>query len=276
MPELPEVETVARGLRSQLPGRRLQEVTILCAAIFRGDPASLEAVRGARVAAVERAGKYLILTLAASAPWQLMFHLGMTGQLRLQPPGTPPQTHIHARLTFSGGLDLVFRDPRRFGKIALALAPSPASGLPFAPALGIAAGAEPLEISAADFVALFRHRQAPIKSALMNQKLLRGLGNIYADETLFRARLHPRARCVSAPRLRRLRLAMQTVLRQAIAAGGSSISDYVNSRGEPGWFHLHHRVYARTGQPCPCCRRSIRRLVLAGRSAHFCPHCQKL
>lgn len=273
MPELPEVETVARGLRAQIVGQQIEDVVLRRASVLHGDPQALAALTGARILAVERAGKYLVFSLGRGAlRSQLLFHLGMTGQLVLAAPEAPLAPHTHAQLRLSGGRELRFRDPRRFGKIALA--PAPAAG-GFAPELGIAPGAEPLAISAAAFVALFRGRAAPLKSALMNQKLLRGLGNIYADESLFRAGIHPRARRVSAPRLRRLRLAIRTVLREAIAAGGSSISDYVDSRGEPGWFHLRHRVYGRTGEPCRRCGCPIRRIVLAGRSAHFCVHCQK-
>ncbi|HEY8054639.1 MAG TPA: zinc finger domain-containing protein, partial [Terriglobales bacterium] len=126
-----------------------------------------------------------------------------------------------------------------------------------------------------EFVGLFYRRAAPIKSALLNQKLLRGMGNIYADESLFRAGIHPLAHHLSRPRLIRLREVIRVVLEEAIRAGGSSISDYVDSDGAPGWFHLQHRVYGRTGEACGVCGRAIRRTVLAGRSAHFCPHCQK-
>lgn len=273
MPELPEVETVVRGLHSQILGQRIDVLRLRRASVLRGDPEAFAGLAGARITAIERAGKVLLFSLeTATARWQLLFHLGMTGQLVLTAPETALAPHTHAQLLLAGGRELRFRDPRRFGKIALA--PAPAAG-GFAPELGIAPGAEPLAISAAAFVALFRGRTAPIKSALMNQKLLRGLGNIYADESLFRAGIHPRARRVSAPRLRRLRLAIRAVLREAIAAGGSSISDYVDSRGEPGWFHLRHRVYGRTGAPCRRCGGPIRRIVLAGRSAHFCAHCQK-
>lgn len=273
MPELPEVETVARGLRKQILDQRIEDVMLHRASVLHGDPQALAALTSARILTIDRAGKYLIVTLdGTAARWQLLFHLGMTGQLVVAAPEAPLAPHTHAQLLLSDGRELRFRDPRRFGRIALA--PAPAGG-GFAPELGIAPGAEPLAISAAAFVALFRGRAAPIKSALMNQKLLRGLGNIYADESLFRAGIHPRARRVSAPRLCRLRLAIRAVLREAIAAGGSSISDYVDSRGEPGWFHLRHRVYGRTGEPCRCCGRPIRRIVLTGRSAHFCACCQK-
>ena len=280
MPELPEVETVARGLRARLTGRRIEALELLRASVFEGE--APDQLRGGVVTAVLRAGKYLVLEVASPGnrqapraergPLQLLFHLGMTGRLVLYPAGHLPERHTHAVLTLAaGGEQVEFRDPRRFGRIALALAPAQ-GGL--APALGVAAGAEPLEIDPESFVALFRGRHAPIKSALLNQSLLRGLGNIYADESLHRAGIDPRARALSRPRLLRLRRAIRAVLRQAIAAGGSSISDYRDSAGQPGWFHLQHRVYGRTGAPCPRCRRPIRRLVLAGRSAHFCAACQ--
>jgi len=273
MPELPEVETVARGLRAVLPGLRLREVDLRRASIFHGDAAALAEMEGATVTGVRRGGKYLVIELEGRRRRrQLMFHLGMTGQLVVQAPDSVEAPHTHAVLHFSGGRELHFRDPRRFGRMALAAAPA---GGGFAPELGVAAGAEPLEVSAEEFVALFYRRAAPIKSALLNQKLLRGMGNIYADESLFRAGIHPLAHHLSRPRLVRLREVIRVVLEEAIRAGGSSISDYVDSEGARGWFHLQHRVYGRTGEACGICGRAIRRTVLAGRSAHFCPHCQK-
>lgn len=274
MPELPEVETVARGLRAQLRGRRFTAVHLYRRSVYRGP--ALQQLIGAAVGTVARAGKFLVLNLDGDRPWQLLFHLGMTGQLLLQPPEAPLAKHTHARFDFDGPdpnerLTLTFRDPRRFGRIGLA--PTPPQG-GFAPALHIPTGAEPLEIGETEFASLLHRRQAPIKNALLNQKLLRGLGNIYADESLFRAGIDPRAHALSRPRLRRLRHVIRAVLEEAIAAGGSSISDYVDSNGAPGWFHLQHRVYGRTGEPCLHCGRPIRRLVLAGRSAHFCPVCQ--
>jgi len=270
MPELPEVETVARGLRAQLAGRRLAAVHLYRRSVFRGP--SLQHLIGGEIGTVARAGKFLVVHLDAGRPWQLLFHLGMTGQLLLQPPEAPLAKHTHARFDFDGPLTLAFRDPRRFGRIGLA--PTPEQG-GFAPALHIPSGAEPLEIGEIEFASLFHRRQAPIKNALLNQKLLRGLGNIYADESLHRAGIDPRARALSRPRLRRLRAEIRAVLEEAIAAGGSSISDYVDSAGAPGWFHLQHRVYGHTGAPCLQCGSPIRRLVLAGRSAHFCPTCQR-
>jgi formamidopyrimidine-DNA glycosylase len=138
-------------------------------------------------------------------------------------------------------------------------------------------GVEPLEVSEERFIALFRGRKTPIKSALLNQKLLRGVGNIYADESLFRAGMPPRRRAAALTReqLGKLHRAVQEVLREAIALGGSSINDYVDADGEEGFFQLQHRVYGREGEPCPVCGTAIRRVVLAGRSSHYCANCQK-
>jgi formamidopyrimidine-DNA glycosylase len=139
-----------------------------------------------------------------------------------------------------------------------------------------AAGAEPLDIKFEDFASLFRGRKTPIKSALLNQKLMSGVGNIYADEALFRAGIRPRRRAASLTRdeLKRLHVALKRVLREAIRLGGSSISDYVDSDGEEGFFQLKHRVYGREGQPCLVCKTAIKRIVIAGRSSHYCPKCQ--
>jgi formamidopyrimidine-DNA glycosylase len=155
-------------------------------------------------------------------------------------------------------------DPRRFGRLSVA------QGFD-------AAGSEPLEVELDPFIDLFRGRKTPIKSALLNQKLLRGVGNIYADESLFRAGIRPRRRAASLTRkeLPRLYAAIQEVLKEAIALGGSSVSDYVDADGEEGLFQLQHRVYGREGAPCLVCKTSIKRVVIAGRSSHYCPSCQK-
>jgi formamidopyrimidine-DNA glycosylase len=157
-------------------------------------------------------------------------------------------------------------DPRRFGRLSVAQAGD-------FDAIGI----EPLEIDLDHFLPLFRGRKTPIKSALLNQKLLRGVGNIYADESLFRAGLRPRRRTATITRdqLAKLLTAIREVLKEAIALGGSSISDYVNSDGEEGFFQLQHRVYGRESEPCLFCKTPIKRIVIAGRSSHYCPRCQK-
>ncbi|MGH9650582.1 MAG: bifunctional DNA-formamidopyrimidine glycosylase/DNA-(apurinic or apyrimidinic site) lyase, partial [Terriglobales bacterium] len=200
-----------------------------------------------------------------SAGGQFIVHLGMTGQLLVARPETEVERHTHAIVRLASGRELRFVDPRRFGRLSVTRARFDA------------AGTEPLGVDFELFAGLFRGRKTPMKSALLNQKLLRGVGNIYADESLFRAAVRPRRRAASLTRaeLLRLRDALQEVLREAIAAGGSSVSDYVDADGGRGFFQLQHRVYGREGEPCLVCKTAIKRVVISGRSAHYCPKCQK-
>jgi formamidopyrimidine-DNA glycosylase len=191
-------------------------------------------------------------------------HLGMTGRMLVCNPDQALEKHTHAVAKLASGRELRFVDPRRFGRLSVA------HGFE-------AAGSEPLEVELDAFIRLFRGRNTPIKSALLNQKLLRGVGNIYADESLFRAGVRPRRRAASLTRkeLALLYAAVQEVLKEAIALGGSSVSDYVDADGEEGFFQLQHRVYGREGEPCLVCKTPIKRVVIAGRSSHYCPNCQK-
>lgn len=193
-------------------------------------------------------------------------HLGMTGRLQICQPREEVAKHTHAIVRLESGRELRFVDPRRFGRLSVALAEDFDAG-----------GLEPLDVELADFTRLFHGRKTPIKSALLNQKLLRGVGNIYADESLFRAGIRPRRRAstISREQLHKLFLSVKEVLREAIALGGSSISDYVDADGEEGFFQLQHRVYGREGEPCLVCKTLVKRVVLAGRSSHYCPKCQK-
>lgn len=264
MPELPEVETVARGLRRALAGARIEAAEERFPGLVRGARERLEDLPGRVVERIERTGKFLRLDLRGPGPEILLWlHLGMSGKLLVLPAGAVLARHTHFILRFAGGRELRYVDPRRFGRVEI--------GGPAAPA----PGAEPLEIAAEDFAALFWRREGAIKALLLRQDLVRGLGNIYADESLFRAGLRPRARRISRPRLRRLHAAVQAVLAEAIRAGGSSISDYVGADGERGWFQVQHRVYGREGKPCVACGAAIRRVVVAGRSSCFCPRCQR-
>ena len=288
MPELPEVETVAQGV-----DRRVRGARILSAWFgshpepFKTSPARLARELESRIFhSVHRTGKHIVCELgskdeplpgrspkspqpdreASSAQW--IVHLGMTGRLLVTEPGNPVAPHTHARLTLSNGKEVRFVDPRRFGRLELRdLRRQP----PFA-----AAGAEPLTIEAEPFAALFRGRKLAIKAALLNQSLLTGVGNIYADESLFRAGIRPRraAGRLTRAELERLRLALQKVLQHAIELGGSSVSDYVDADGVRGFFQLEHCVYLRTGEPCRSCKTPVQRILLAGRGTHFCPHCQ--
>ena len=188
----------------------------------------------------------------------------MTGRMLVCNPDQTVEKHTHAVVKLASGRELRFVDPRRFGRLSVAHDFD-------------AEGHEPLEVEPERFTSLFRGRKTPIKSALLNQKLLRGVGNIYADESLFRAGIRPRRRAASLARenLRRLYLAVQEVLKEAIALGGSSVSDYVGADGEEGFFQLQHRVYGREGEPCLVCKTPVKRVVIAGRSSHYCPHCQR-
>jgi formamidopyrimidine-DNA glycosylase len=190
----------------------------------------------------------------------------MTGRLQVCNPHEEVAKHTHAIAKLASGRELRFVDPRRFGRLSVLTS-----------AEFDATGIEPLEIEADNFIELFRGRKTPIKSALLNQKLLRGVGNIYADESLFRAGIRPLRRASSLKReqLRRLSIELKEVLKEAIALGGSSVSDYVDADGEEGFFQLQHRVYGREGEPCLVCKTPIKRVVIAGRSSHYCPKCQK-
>lgn len=274
MPELPEVETVVRGLRPRLQGRCILRLSVHQPLILRGNRALFRRlVPGTRIARLERRGKFIVFHLAASADavrsWCLIVHLGMTGQLFCCPPQQPYQKHTHVTFWLDTGEQLRVRDPRRFGR--LEIIPAGALANYFAHF-----GPEPFAVPLAAFAQRFAGRRAPVKSLLMNQNLLRGLGNIYSDEALFAARIHPAtpAGALDRAALRRLHRAIRRVLRAAIAAEGTSFSDYVTADGRLGNFQSRLRVYGREGQPCRRCRTRIERRVLTGRSSHFCPRCQ--
>ncbi|MGA2889361.1 MAG: bifunctional DNA-formamidopyrimidine glycosylase/DNA-(apurinic or apyrimidinic site) lyase [Terracidiphilus sp.] len=282
MPELPEVETIARGVNERVRGDRIVEVW------FGGhrEPFKTPAARQAKglegrvILAVHRTGKHIVCELGApgrgslakgaiepSAQW--IVHLGMTGRLLVTTPDAPLALHTHARLSLASGRELRFVDPRRFGRLELRNLDRNAGFN--------APGVDPLTVTAEEFVQLFRKRRLPIKAALLNQKLLAGVGNIYADESLFRSGIRPRrlsGRLTGAD-LERLRLALCEVLEHAIRLGGSSVSDYVDAEGVRGFFQLEHCVYQRTGLPCLRCQTPIRRILLAGRGTHYCPQCQR-
>jgi formamidopyrimidine-DNA glycosylase len=284
MPELPEVETIAAGVHARVHGQRIARVWISGKPqTFKSpEPEIAAALTGARIESVRRVGKTIVMALQReSTPVELLIHLGMTGRLLVSAPELPLAPHTHAVFTLSGApgetaaREIRFVDPRRFGRISLH-APQPATDN-HQPATFSGPGREPLTISLADFIALFHPRRTPIKAALLNQSLLHGIGNIYADEALFRAGLRPTRQAARLTRaeITRLRSALVRVLRHAIRLGGSSVSDYVDAEGSRGLFQLRHKVYRRTGQPCFACATPIKKITLAGRSTHFCPHCQK-
>jgi formamidopyrimidine-DNA glycosylase len=287
MPELPEVETIARGVDARLRGDRIVQVWFGShPEPFKTPPAQqAKALEGCVLLAVHRTGKHIVCELGAatdaasprrgaaneknlSPAAQWIVHLGMTGRLLVTTPDAPLAAHTHARLTLGSGRELRFVDPRRFGRLELRdLARAEAFDAP---------GAEPLTIESEAFAALFHGRRLAIKAALLNQSLLAGVGNIYADESLFRAGIRPRrmAGRLTRAELERLRTTLRQVLKDAIRLGGSSVSDYVDAEGVRGFFQLEHCVYLRTGLPCRLCGTPIRRIVLAGRGTHYCPRCQ--
>jgi formamidopyrimidine-DNA glycosylase len=275
MPELPEVETVARGLRQALPGRRILAVR-LEKTDFIDDPAAMELrLPGATVSGIRRLGKNLVVDMVAGSATgdadrlSLLIHLGMTGQIAIISPDAPLPKHTHVFLSLDDGRELRYTDVRRFGRMAI-LANEEHERV-----LG-GLGIEPLEISAEEFRARIGSRNSQIKALLLNQSVLRGIGNIYADESLWRAKIHPRkvGSKLTGEELKRLHRAVQEILREAIRLRGSSISDYVDSDGRKGTFQSKHRVYQRDGRKCSRCGSVIRHAVVAGRSTHFCPRCQ--
>ena len=267
MPELPEVETIARGLDRRIRGESIASVWIGDKPQPLQSPAReiAQQLEGATIAEVRRVGKHIVVDLEGRGQW--IVHLGMTGKMTLHSADDAIVKHTHLIARLRSGRELRFVDARRFGRLAVRGAGDAFAG----------PGREPLTIGEEEFILLFRGRRTPIKAALLNQKLLHGVGNIYADESLFRARIRPRRQAgrLTAGELRALRLALRRVLREAIRLGGSSVSDYVDADGEEGFFQLRHRVYLRTGEPCLVCKTAIRRMVIAGRGTHFCPECQK-
>ena len=262
MPELPEVETVTRSI-ARVVGRRIVSAEFRCLRILRGDPDRMSAaLAGRRIQGVRRRGKFIVMELDGGEC--LTVHLGMTGKLLLN--GTPGR-HTHAVLNLDRGV-LRYEDQRQFGKLEVS------RGLPERVEK---LGPEPLEVTLEEFAARLKRRKARIKAVLLDQHFVRGMGNIYADEALFRAGIHPLAigARLRRERVKRLYEAMMEVLTQAIEKGGSSISDYVDAEGRKGFFQFEHRVYQRTGEPCVNCGAAIRRTLVAQRGTHYCPQCQR-
>lgn len=281
MPELPEVETVARGLRRTVVGRRIVSVR-LGKTDFIDDPAALEQhLPGRQIEAVERYGKFMLLRLSPvsvgasppangdAAPAALLVHLGMTGQIAPNPAAQPAEKHTHAFFMLDDGRELRYTDARRFGRLAYLEAESLAEELR-------ALGGDPLEISREEFVQQTRSRRTRIKALLLDQRFLRGVGNIYADESLWRAKIHParRGATLSKEQAVTVHRVLREILKKAIVLRGSSISDFLDAEGQPGEYQRHHRAYGREGEGCYRCGRAIRRAIVAGRSSYFCPKCQ--
>ncbi len=267
MPELPEVEVIRRTLAPALEGRTIASVTFLWPRTCAGDPLATEAaLAGQRIVRLERRGKYLLFQLTKDGKGSLLaIHLRMTGNLLLN---AEPGRHARAQMLLEEGTSVVFRDIRKFGRWQWSER---------LPARLAQLGPEPLEIDRAEFAARLRARKTRLKALLLNQEFLRGLGNIYADEALFRAGLHPERQgaSVSARKAHDLHRAIQDVLRESIEAGGTSINNYVDSRGAQGYFQLMTQVYRKAGRPCSRCGTTLERILVAQRSTHFCPRCQR-
>jgi len=262
VPELPEVETVVRTLAPKLTGRRIVDAQFFSRHVVRQNFSKLRAhVRNQTVNTIRRHGKFIVLELDHGV---LSIHLGMTGKLLLD---TEPGPYARAVFELDQGL-LVYDDIRHFGRIE------------WSPGLlerAAELGPDALDITLPEFLKLLKRRRARVKPLLMNQRFLRGMGNIYTDEALFQARIHPRAiaSSLSKERATRLHRAMHEILTAAIRCKGSSISDYVDAAGEKGTFQLQHQVYGRAGDPCAICGTAIRRIVVGQRGTHYCPKCQR-
>ncbi len=276
MPELPEVETVRRGLAARIVGRRILAVDVRAPALRLPIPDGFaDRLAGRRVAGLRRRAKYILFDLDGDEV--LVLHLGMSGRVAIHDGDAPsPGRHDHLVFVFEGGLRVVFNDARRFGLVALI----ESAALDRHP-LFAHLGPEPLApgFDGARLAARLAGRRSTIKAALLDQRCVAGVGNIYACEALFRARLSPRRRAgaVQGARARRLAEALRAVLAEAIAAGGSSLRDYVQTSGELGYFQHRFAVYDRAGEPCPRCGPAapIRRIVQQGRASFYCGRCQR-
>ncbi len=273
MPELPEVEITRRGVAPHVIGRRVAAMHVYDPRLRWPVPASLQRrIAGRKFGALDRRSKYLLFRMGEDT---LLMHLGMTGSLRVYTRmGVPPRSaHDHVDIVLDSGTTLRFHDPRRFG--AILWVPPPAAAHPLLAALG----PEPFD-AACDAGYLWRatrRRKAAIKLALMDNRLMVGVGNIYANESLFRAGIRPTtpARRVSQARLGRLLAAVRATLSDAIAKGGSTLRDFVDSQGEPGYFQLDYCVYGREGLPCRVCGTAIKMTRQGGRATTYCPRCQR-
>ena len=270
MPELPEVETTLRGVSPYLVGHVVREVIVRDKRLRWPVPDSIHELEGQRITAGTRRGKYMLFECSKGT---LLLHLGMSGSLRVADPETPWRKHDHVALTTDRGKQIRLHDPRRFG--AALFIEGDAQTHPLLCDLG----PEPLS---ADFTSAYLHgkcgqRSAPIKAVIMDSHVIVGVGNIYACEALFMAGIHPdmAASKVSKPRLGKLVKAIREVLAASIEMGGTTLRDFVNEKGEPGYFKQTLRVYGREGEPCLTCGAKVKRSVMSNRSTFYCPRCQK-
>ncbi|HEX9916384.1 MAG TPA: bifunctional DNA-formamidopyrimidine glycosylase/DNA-(apurinic or apyrimidinic site) lyase [candidate division Zixibacteria bacterium] len=269
MPELPEVETIVRGLRKTILGKRIKEVKFLCPGIVKQSSVSFICQTvGQKVKDIKRRGKNIVICLSQDNA--ILVHLGMSGHLLYLCPDRKVDKHDHIIFRFLGDVkELRYNDPRKFGKMRFV-------DLKTCPDLD-KLGPEPMEISEKEFVDLMRKRKGRVKSVLLNQKVLAGIGNIYADEVLFEAGINPLKKIdqINTVKLRGLRKSIGKILAKAMRTGGSSIRTYTDLSRKMGRFQLSHKVYGREGKPCKRCGVKIKRIVINQRSSYFCPRCQK-
>jgi formamidopyrimidine-DNA glycosylase len=265
MPELPEVQTVVSTLRPRILGRQIQRVTLHRTDIVAPMAIDLPKLLTKQVVTdLTRRGKRIVFTLGDGNRFYI--HLGMSGRLTIETDEKPLEKHTHLVIQLSDAKEIRFRDPRRFGGIWWLGREDPGGTM----------GPEPLEVSIDVLIEKLARTKRAIKNVLLDQTVLAGIGNIYADEALFESGIHPLARAdkLDGEQARRLHAAIRKILRRAIKHKGSTLRDYVDAEGGKGAFQKLHRVYDRADLPCPTCKRPIKRIVLGGRSTHFCPNCQ--
>ncbi len=270
MPELPEVETIVRDLRSALQKRIVRHVEFLNTYIKEsGDTPSESSLCGLRLITIERRGKNMIFRFENDL--SMVIHLKMTGRLLFNKLPPKEDKHLHFRIEFDNA-SLYFYDVRKFGRIGI----YDSSGLAKHPRLS-KLGPEPFAFTPSRFAEMFKKRNKPVKIALMDQEIIAGIGNIYADESLFAAGIRPnlKATKVKSDRLKKLHKSVIKILNKAIDNRGSSVDDYLDGFGNSGKFQNLLKVYGRTGEKCYKCKSTIKRIVLGGRSTHYCPRCQK-
>ncbi len=272
MPELPEVETTRRGIEPHISGKEIREVIVRRSDLRQPVTPGIDAIAGQHVRNVRRRSKYLLIDLDAGAT--LLVHLGMSGSLRVTRESHEWRRHDHVGITFSSDVQLRYHDPRRFGLVLL-LPPGAEASHPLLEKLG----PEPLEalFTTETLFTACHGRSTTIKQVIMDAEVVVGVGNIYASEALFRAGIRPRTRAsrISRPRLDKLAAAIRQVLAEAIEQGGTTLRDFVNSDGQPGYFRQRLFVYDRGSEPCRVCATPIQRAVVGQRSTYWCPQCQK-
>ena len=271
MPELPEVETTRRGITPHILGQRVEQVVIRQPQLRWPVPLMItEQLPGQLLQRLERRGKYLLLSFETGT---LILHLGMSGSLRILGSDTPAQKHDHFDLAFANGKVLRLRDPRRFGAVLWT------EETPFAHPLLKALGPEPLTpgFDGNYLLTLAASRRVAVKNLIMDSRVVVGIGNIYANEALFRAGIHPNRACnrIALARYIRLALAIKQVLSLAIEQGGTTLRDFQQEDGRPGYFAQQLQVYGKSGEPCPICGLPLRGQVVGQRSTFYCAHCQR-